>query len=575
METAFESFLEQNKLLEQRYQLVSLLGSGATGSVFLAHDTQCDNHKVAIKLLHPHLLLDNNTYSRFRSETRITMRLSHPNILTSFGMGRHSREICFLKMEYCDGISLAELMNETRYQEDPSFFLLVLRSVADALAYAHSLGIVHRDIKPENVLVTSDREVLVADFGIAQMVRQESNLTGHGKVLGTPYYMSPEQLRSELIDGRADMYSFGVMAFQLITGRLPYRATSFWELADQHITSEIPVALLEESTAPDWLTSLVFNCMQKNRKDRPGSMADVLSLIDEHSDISSTTHSAARVRNEKGSAVLREHPNTLYQIQKNSDRTLRIFLYCGLALLIFAPPRVNSSARWRYSIISLAAERQLDTKLPWLRMLLNTEADVAYPESLFRKDLYRHHALPLLLAGYDPNYYDESRGAYPIHFAVANHYPRLLRELCKSGALVNVRDSEGRTPLYLAVEKGYTELLRYLIENNADPNIVPVSQLSALTIAAKNARYDIIKILLEESRVAVIQDFADEEGNTPLHHAVRSRNSEAVALLISHVAAIDVANSAGLTPIDLANQLQPREEFKEIIELLESARSET
>lgn len=572
MEGAYQQFLKPNTLLDGRYQLVSALGSGATGTVFLAEDQNLNSEALAIKILHPHLLLSDESYSRFRAETRITMRLSHPNILTCFGMGQHGNQISFLKMEYCDGTSLADLIDRKPQHRKLTELICILRDIASALEYAHLQGVIHRDLKPENILIGEDREVRVADFGIAQIVRQEARLTGQGDILGTPYYMSPEQLRSELIDGRSDMYSFGIMAYEVITGQLPFTADSFWELAELHISAPLPVEPLERVHTPPWLIDLVAGCVEKDRHKRLNSMSEIYNILEQHCPLEQSPD-----RDRKRSPSFLEQPSQeesskfVFTFQKNYDRVVRYSFSVFILLVLFLAPRINSSVDWRYNIVAFRIERIFGVKLPWVRKLMHVPAHISYPESMFGSGPeFKHETLSLLKAGYEVNVYSESRGEYPIHYVVYRFADcQIVRYLVEYGALVNVSNRAGQTPLFIAVLRGEPETVEFLLSEKADPNIATLEGLVPLSQAAKSSRYDIARSLLEQSRVPIDVNRADLQNQTPLHFAVPSGHRKLVELLLTHGADPTLVNDDGDSPLTLAKSLQPRKRYAAVIELLE------
>ncbi|HWE33852.1 MAG TPA: protein kinase [Solirubrobacteraceae bacterium] len=212
-----------------RYQLEGRLGVGGMSTVYLALDSRLERH-VAIKLLAEHLADDEAFVSRFRREALAAARLVHPNIVQVFDFGfDESQHQHFIVMERVSGSSCAELLRD-RGHLDVEQAVDVVSQACRGLDYAHRNGVVHRDVKPGNLLVSDNDVVKLADFGIARATDQ-SSITQVGSVLGTAAYLAPEQARGEEAGPRADLYSLGVVAYQLLSGRLPYEATSLSELA--------------------------------------------------------------------------------------------------------------------------------------------------------------------------------------------------------------------------------------------------------------------------------------------------------------------------------------------------------
>jgi eukaryotic-like serine/threonine-protein kinase len=221
--------MSEGDVIAGRYHLEGRLGFGGMSTVHLAFDMRLER-RVAVKLLAEHLAEDPTFVSRFQREAQAAARLVHPNIVQIFDSGldeqsgRH-----FIVMEYIEGQSCAEILRDDGWVEVDQAVAIVEQACA-GLHYAHRHGVVHRDVKPGNLLRAREGEVKLADFGIAKATEQ-SSITQVGSVLGTAAYLAPEQARGEEAGPRADLYALGVVAYQLISGRLPYEATSLTELA--------------------------------------------------------------------------------------------------------------------------------------------------------------------------------------------------------------------------------------------------------------------------------------------------------------------------------------------------------
>jgi serine/threonine-protein kinase len=212
-----------------RYRLESRLGFGGMSTVHLAMDLRLER-QVAVKLLAEHLADDPTFVSRFQREAQAAARLVHPNIVQVFDSGRDERTSqYFIVMEYIEGSSCAEILRDDGWVEVEEG-LSIIEQACEGLHYAHRHGVVHRDVKPGNLLRAREGDVKLADFGIAKATEQ-SSITQVGSVLGTAAYLAPEQARGEEAGPSADLYALGVVTYQLISGRLPYEATSLTELA--------------------------------------------------------------------------------------------------------------------------------------------------------------------------------------------------------------------------------------------------------------------------------------------------------------------------------------------------------
>jgi serine/threonine protein kinase len=227
-----------------RYRLEGRLGFGGMSTVHLALDLRLER-QVAVKLLAEHLADDPTFVSRFQREAQAAARLVHPNIVQVFDSGQdESTGQYFIVMEYIEGSSCAEILRDDGWLEVDEA-ISIIDQACEGLHYAHRHGVVHRDVKPGNLLRSREGEVKLADFGIAKATEQ-SSITQVGSVLGTAAYLAPEQARGEEAGPRADLYALGVVTYQLISGRLPYEATSLTELA-----------LKQQQEAPPTLDTLV------------------------------------------------------------------------------------------------------------------------------------------------------------------------------------------------------------------------------------------------------------------------------------------------------------------------------
>ena len=227
-----------------RYRLEGRLGFGGMSTVHLAIDLRLER-QVAVKLLAEHLADDPTFVSRFQREAQAAARLVHPNIVQVFDSGQdESTGQYFIVMEYIEGHSCAEILRDDGWVEVEEA-ISIIDQACEGLHYAHRHGVVHRDVKPGNLLRAREGEVKLADFGIAKATEQ-SSITQVGSVLGTAAYLAPEQARGEEAGPRADLYALGVVTYQLISGRLPYEATSLTELA-----------LKQQQEAPAMLDTLV------------------------------------------------------------------------------------------------------------------------------------------------------------------------------------------------------------------------------------------------------------------------------------------------------------------------------
>jgi serine/threonine protein kinase len=265
-------------LISGRYRLESRLGVGGMSTVHLAFDRRLER-RVAVKLLAEHLADDPSFVSRFRREALAAARLVHPNIVQVFDFGYDDEaHQHFIVMEHIDGPSVAQLLRELG-QLDIDEAVDVLVQACRGLEYAHRNGVVHRDVKPGNLLSTQEGTIKLADFGIAKATEQ-SSITQVGSVLGTAAYLAPEQARGDEAGTAADLYSLGVVAYQLLSGRLPYEATSLSELALKQQRERPPRLDELASDVPPGLASAVELALAIHPEQRPRDALELASALE-------------------------------------------------------------------------------------------------------------------------------------------------------------------------------------------------------------------------------------------------------------------------------------------------------
>jgi len=254
------------------YRVTAKLGEGGMGEVYLATDTNLDR-PVAIKFLSSDRSSDPGARQRFIHEAKAQAMLSHPNIATFLDVGEAEGR-AFLVMEYVDGHSLPVVAHEERLSL-PEILDLVIQ-VAEGLQAAHEHGVVHRDIKPENILVTAKRHVKITDFGLARW-KGATTLTKDGTRMGTAYYMSPEQVEGKRADHRTDIFSLGVILYELICRRRPFEGETETAIA-YAVVSETPEPLARyKADVPDGLQHIVGKCLAKSPDERYQSAAEFLA----------------------------------------------------------------------------------------------------------------------------------------------------------------------------------------------------------------------------------------------------------------------------------------------------------
>jgi serine/threonine-protein kinase len=266
-------------VIADRYHVIRKLGEGGMGQVYLAEHVRM-GRKSAVKVMNPAMVHDTDAISRFNREASNASRISHPNVAAIYDFGETSDGIIYLAMEFVEGEPLTKLV-ERQGALPAARAASIVRQTGDALAVAHDLGIVHRDLKPDNIMIAKDRDgadcVKVVDFGIAKAAGNEAQkVTRTGLVVGTPEYMSPEQLAGDPLDGRSDTYSLALVTFNMLTGRLPFPSETVQESMIMRLTDR-PRSLSEMKPEVNWppqLQAVMDKGLARDANDRYSSAAD-------------------------------------------------------------------------------------------------------------------------------------------------------------------------------------------------------------------------------------------------------------------------------------------------------------
>jgi serine/threonine protein kinase len=247
-----------------RYQVIEEVGHGGMGKVYKVFDTDI-KEKIALKLLRPEIALDKETIERFSNELKLARKIRHKNICGMFDLGK-AEGTTFITMEFVPGEDLKKFIRKSG-QLGAGRAVSIAKQVCEGLEEAHRLGVVHRDLKPQNIMVDEDGNARIMDFGIARSLRGKS-ITGAGVMIGTPDYMSPEQVEGKDVDQRSDIYSLGIILYEMLTGRVPFEGDTPFTIGVKH-KSEIPRDPREINTQiPQDLGGLVLKCLEKDKAKR-------------------------------------------------------------------------------------------------------------------------------------------------------------------------------------------------------------------------------------------------------------------------------------------------------------------
>ena len=263
-----------------KYRIERVLGQGGNGTVYLAHDPGLDR-RVALKTLTLGSAVGLEARARFLREAEAAGGLRHPNLVVVYDVGEHAGEP-YLAMEYVEGVDLEQVI-QRREPRSVEWTIDVLRQVCEGLAHAHRNGIVHRDVKPANIRVTAADEVKIMDFGLARL--PASTMTKSGRLLGTIHYMAPEQIEGRDVDQRADVFSVGAIAYELIAHRRPFHGDSLTEVMFQVMHGDPDPRALPETAYSPGLERIILKALARDREDRYPSLdamrADLGRLVRE------------------------------------------------------------------------------------------------------------------------------------------------------------------------------------------------------------------------------------------------------------------------------------------------------
>lgn len=267
-----------NKLLAGRYELIEKIGEGGMAVVYKGKDRLL-NRYVAIKILRPEFTKDEQFIESFKRESQASARLSHANIVGVYDVGKEGN-IHFIVMELIDGKVLSEVIKEKgriEYKEAIS----IIRQVASALSLAHKNQIIHRDIKPHNILITSTGVAKLADFGIAKAVSAATIVGGNNKIMGSVHYFSPEQARGAYVDERSDIYSLGIVLYEMLTGKVPFDGDNPVSIALMHINDPMPSLTKEVPGIPPQLEKIVNKATEKYQSNRYKTVDEMIKDLDD------------------------------------------------------------------------------------------------------------------------------------------------------------------------------------------------------------------------------------------------------------------------------------------------------
>lgn len=519
------------------YEILSELGRGTMGVVYHARDTAI-GRPVAIKVirLDPGTTLEEGTHLRQRliREASAAGKMYHPGIVTVHQLGEDGANV-FIVMEFVEGSSLERLLVNNPML-DRAWSLDILAQIAVALDYAHKEGVVHRDVKPANILVRADGRVKIADFGIAKLTAgATSGMTGTGVSIGSPAYMSPEQIKATQIDGRSDQFALAAIAFQMLTGRLPFKGETAHTIMFQIVmadpfepqTGDVPLA------AP--VRAVLARALAKDPADR---FPDCASFIHQLTD----AWGAAAPVLQTATAQIKT------PLAKASRSWMILPAIGGLLTLALAGGGIYWYTQWR----CCAPQPSRAPARPTAPVPVATRAPAAAPPVAEPPKQEAEEKKPAVVKKPPPAVVPQQS----LLSAVTYGKTDLVKSLLASGANINERDSDGNTPLMIAAEgtayvPNNLPLVQILIDARASLEAQDSRGRTALHRAVGEGKTSVAGLLLKSGAMVNPQD---HNGATPLLYAAEFGKMAPLQLLIAHHARVDQADVSGTTPLMIASE---------------------
>lgn len=529
-------------LFDDRFEIVAELGRGSFGTVYQARDVAL-GVEVALKVLHLHRSTNESAVSRLKAEVTLTRPLTSRNLVRIYDLKISSSGELYLSMELVSGPDLATLI---QVQPDGGFplahALQILTDVARGIAHAHERGLIHRDLKPQNILISEHGTAKVGDFSLAKaLADEESSLTQTGELLGTPYYMAPEQFQSLHVDERVDIYSWALLAFELLSGRRPFSSPAYYTLAEMHRVKPLPNLRPIRPDVPAWLVELIEQAASKDRRDRPATMIAVLQILE--------SQSGGLNPEDAGSALLAPWRRRLQGRFLRSRRKRRVIV-AVLTLTCFIGGAVlfRIFPRQAFYLGATVQSRLGSTLAEPLRAYVGmpNRADdrtllaelLGALESTNDPDAVENSVLGLIGAGVPLDRIDSNEST-PLVRAIDLDRERIISLMIAKGADLSLRGKMGENLLSYAISRQRNDACAALLESRRDWSSADVLGRTPLHYAAEGSFFLVGRALLtgKTSGYAVppvSPDIQAKDGSTALHLLARSGASVPESMLVGY-----------------------------------------
>ncbi len=544
--TQAHSSFPKGTLIAGRYEVVGRLGSGGMGLVLQVRDRALESETIALKMLYPEMSRDKTQFARFRNEVLISRKLAHPNIVRLYDFGAAAKGYYYISMEYASGGSLGQRIYDLN-SERLSFaeVVRVLFEVSQGLSGAHRQGVVHRDLKPDNILLTDSGDVKLTDFGLARSLDVDKGFTNTGETVGTPYYMAPEQLRGEKADQRADIYSLGILAFELATGKRPFVHEDYMTLARMHFVDPVPKFATKGSGIPRWFESFVEKCCDKDKQSRYQTADEISQLLYDRLTPEKKANYGTIVSSAGTGATSQVRTAIVRQVTAASVILLLFFVALTL---------IRENAALKQEVAGLLFKTKQATGIDVTAFEGAIEGQLTESDFFSSIVLGNKRAVEQLLSAGESASKQDQTGTPAIVLAVRSKRPDIVNLLLENGADPNAVDAQGRTPVMYAAIEDVPSSISTLVEYGASIGIRDrLSGSTPLLLAAKHDRLEALSALLS---LGAEVDAVDNTKRSALHWAAENDNRFLAQRLLKAGASL-TRDASGKTPRDIAKKKGP------------------
>lgn len=553
---AYQRFSPGSSILE-RYEIVRSIGKGSTGEVLLVVDTHLDYQTLALKVIHEHLARDREIIKRLQREVILTRQLSSIHSVRVYDLLLEAG-ISAILMEYVPGCNLADVLGGYERRCIPAHeTIYILRQLITAVSDAHQHSIIHRDLKPSNVLLNKEGLLKLSDFGLARNLESAHGLTRTGELVGSPAYLAPEQFRAPQPSMRSDIYSIGVLGFELLTGKLPFSGDSLIALAIAHQQQDFPRDELERRNTPSWLIELLASCCAKDPALRPNSAKDLLAVFDASS-----------------SEPVKLNRTQLYSVLRLKQRDAKYFsefgrhlantLWIALIVTIFLFTILEPGSRKRIMTVVSTVELQSGLDASPLLRLLDGDFEPNDPRSLHKSASLENPSLLLAQLNSMPDamvYFLDGSRETTLHRLIEENSPHLVPFIFYAKGDINRKNAKGETPLLLAIRRGRILAAQRIIAKNARLDVADHEGNYPLLLAIALSQEPVVQEMLGRTiqhnptlperapRYDLPYSQRSPQGEGALHIAVNTQNPDIIEKLLDAGFDADQRDGSGRTPL--------------------------